>query len=93
MVEFGDIRRRLLENRIVVAAARVSPDSDFIGNQIELVKNHIAAIDQNWQRFLKKNMLVAERRISEQLESDRTRFVQEGLLPTLDQLELGISPE
>lgn len=89
MVELGDIRRRLLDNRIAIAVAQVSPDAEFIEEQIKLVQDNIAAIDQSWKRFLKKDFSEEERRVVEQLDSDRTRFVQEGLLPTLNQLEFG----
>ncbi|NDY96240.1 methyl-accepting chemotaxis protein [Wenzhouxiangella limi] len=89
IADLGDIRARLLRNRLAVAVSQVSPDADFIRQQMNLVDNNIRAIGELWDGFMATTLTPEEARLAEQFQTDRTRFVQEGLVPAVAALREG----
>ena len=87
--QIAEIQRLLLRNRLAIASAQLTPQDAVIQSAIKEVDANIAAITQLWKDYNERGMAPQERVLAEQFLAHRTRFVQEGLRPTLEALRGG----
>jgi len=87
--EVGQIQALLLRQRLLLAVALVTPDEATIAANTAAVDTNIAAITAIWDRYLARNHTAQELALAKAFTDDRTRFVREGLLPTVAALRAG----
>jgi len=83
------IQQLLLSNRLFLAVALVTPTAEEIRRNTEAVERNIGDIGQVWETYMATTLTPEERIIAEKFATDRSRFVQEGLRPTIDLLRAG----
>lgn len=83
IADLGNIRSRLLANRLAIAVAQISPEPDFIRKQAMLVEENIRKITEVWDKYMSTTLTQEEARLAEQFGKDRGIFVQEGLKPAV----------
>lgn len=89
LADLGEIRARLLENRLAIAVSQVTPDPSFVRLQTDLVESNITAITEIWDGYMATTLTPEEARLADQFQRDRTRFVQEGLVSAIAALRAG----
>jgi methyl-accepting chemotaxis protein-1 (serine sensor receptor) len=82
----ADIQALLLRNRLALARAQVTPTPEQIAKDTALIEANIAAIGKDWDRYMTTTHTAEEARIAQKFAEDRTRFVQEALLPAVEAL-------
>jgi methyl-accepting chemotaxis protein len=85
-VALGAIRRDLLENRLYLAVALVTPEPDFVNEQIRKIDSNIEAINKTWDEYMKTELTPEEAKLAHQFELDRTALVSRGFQPTMQAL-------
>jgi methyl-accepting chemotaxis protein len=76
LAQLGEIERRLLENRLSVAAALVTPDLRLIHEEMDAVERNIAAITSVWEEYMLTWMPPEEAQLAERFARDRAQFVE-----------------
>jgi len=87
--EVGKIQALLLQQRLLIAAALITPDAATIASTGVAVERNIAAISAIWQSFSARPHTPEEARLAEDFYSHRQRFVREGLEPAVAALREG----
>jgi len=88
-VEIGRIQALLLQQRLLVATALVTPDEATITGNTAEVERNIAAIGAIWERFGSRGHPQEEAQLAKGFYEQRLRFVREGLEPTVAALRAG----
>jgi methyl-accepting chemotaxis protein len=83
MGQIAEIQRQLLRNRLAIAVALVTPSTEVIGPATAEVEANIAAIGTVWTTYMATKMTPDEAKLAKAFADDRSRFVQEGLLPAV----------
>ena len=83
MGQIADINQLSLNNRLFIAGSLLDPTPEEIARDTAAIEANIAAIDQVWSAYMATVLTTEEARIAKQLALDRTRFVQEGLRPSV----------
>jgi methyl-accepting chemotaxis protein len=91
LTQIGEIRNRLLQNRLLIATSLVTPTPEQIKSSTAQVSENIAQISKIWEAFAARTMRPDEKKLADQFAQERARFVQEGLLPTVAALQAGNS--
>lgn len=89
MSHVAEIQQRLLRNRLAIAVALITPDAATIGARTAEVQQHVAAIDAAWKAYGARELGADERRLADEFARARSRFVAEGLQPTVAALRGG----
>jgi len=87
------IQELLLENRLFLAVALVTPTAEEIRRNTEAVERNIAEIGSLWEAYMATTLTPEERQIAEKFAAARGRFVMEGLRPTIALLRAGRTQE
>ena len=87
--DIGKIQALLLQQRLLLAVALVTPDDTTIRTNTAAVESNIAAIGTVWKAYEARPHTPDESRLAQDFLTHRTRFVQEGLLPTVAALRAG----
>ena len=87
--DIGKIQALLLQQRLLLATALVTPDDTTIRTNTDAVESNIAAISTVWKGYEARPHAPEESRLAQEFITHRTRFVQEGLLPTVAALRAG----
>ena len=87
--DIGKIQALLLRNRLLLATALVTPDDTTIRTNTAAVESNISAIGTVWKGYEARPQAPDESRLAQDFLTHRTRFVQEGLLPTVAALRAG----
>lgn len=85
-LSIGDIKSRLLSNRIALAFSQLYPEADIIRAQIETVENHLKVIDDKWGKYKLTKLTKEEAELATQFEEQNKVFVEQALQPTIDAL-------
>jgi methyl-accepting chemotaxis protein-1 (serine sensor receptor) len=91
--QLGEIEARILENRLAIASAIANPTPQVIAASTAAVDANIAAINETWAALMATRLTEEEKKLAETFVADRTRFVQEGLKPTVAALRANNIPE
>src|SRR4030065_2897307 len=81
--QVGHIEALLLQNRLAIAVALVTPTPEVIGDATAKVDNNIAEISKIWDTYMATYLTPEEKVLAETFAVDRKRFVIEGLQSTL----------
>jgi methyl-accepting chemotaxis protein len=87
----GDVEARLLENRLALAMALVTPTPQVVADAVRTVEANIDAIGRTWQAYKGTHHTAQEDELAAGFERQRGVFVQQGLLPALAALKAGDS--
>ena len=84
MEQISNIQKLLLDNRLRIAVSLVTPTSEVIRRNTEMVEQNIAEITRIWETYSANSHLSAEdKALADKFAEDRKRFVQEGLRPAV----------
>lgn len=83
MGQLAELNLINLKNRLLIAGAQLNPTPEEISKNTAEVEANVARFTQIWQNYQTSNQTEEEARLAKKLFADRTRFVQEGLLPTI----------
>ncbi|MGO8854647.1 MAG: methyl-accepting chemotaxis protein, partial [Steroidobacteraceae bacterium] len=89
MGQIGDIQRLLLQNRLLVATALVTPVPELIRENTAEIEQNIAEIGKIWSIYAAANLRPDEKQLTETFAKDRAKFLQEGLVPAVAALRQG----
>jgi methyl-accepting chemotaxis protein len=87
--EIGKIQALLIQQRLLLAVSLVTPDEATIRTNTAMVETNIASITSIWKSYESRPHAEDEARLAKDFLTHRTRFVQEGLLPTVAALRTG----
>ncbi|MDT8992307.1 methyl-accepting chemotaxis protein [Curvibacter sp. APW13] len=87
--QVAEIQRLLLRNRLALANTLILPTPEAIGAAAAEVDANIGAITALWKSYTARPLAAQERELADRFQADRSRFVQEGLRPTLAALRAG----
>ena len=85
--EVGQIQALLLENRLAIAVALVTPTPEVISDSAAKVESNIAEITRIWDAYTARPHTQAEKILADKFAVNRKAFVVEGLKPTLAALQ------
>ncbi|CAM2857980.1 methyl-accepting chemotaxis protein [Vibrio ordalii] len=85
-LSIGDIKTRFLNNRIALEFSQLYPQPNIIRSQIEVVENHLKAIDEIWLEFRQTSFTEEEAVLAKQFEDRNKIFIEQALEPTLEAL-------
>ncbi len=89
MGQIAEVQRLLLRNRLAVANAVLDPSPPVIAKYTAEIESNIAALDKVWKAFAATALTDEESRLAKAFESDRRKFVEEGLRPAVAMLRAG----
>jgi methyl-accepting chemotaxis protein-1 (serine sensor receptor) len=81
--QMGRIESMLLQNRLAIAVALVTPTPAVIGDSTGIVENNIAEIGKIWEAYMATTLTPEEKVLADKFAEDRKAFVADGLKPTL----------
>lgn len=84
--QLGDIESRLLANRLAIAVALVTPTPEVVAVSVARVETNIAEITRIWDAYMATAQTSESAKLAKQFGENRSRFVQEGLIPALKAL-------
>ncbi|MGB6116381.1 MAG: methyl-accepting chemotaxis protein [Comamonas sp.] len=88
-VEVGKIQALLLQQRLLVATALITPDAASIAQNTQAIERNITTIGDIWKNFESRSHPADEARLARDFYEHRLRFVREGLEPTATALREG----
>jgi methyl-accepting chemotaxis protein len=86
MGQLAELNLINLKNRLLIAGALLNPTPEEISKDAAEVEANVARYTKIWSDYTATGMTPEETSIAKQLFADRTRFAQEGLLPTVTAL-------
>lgn len=89
VVEVGQIQALLLQQRLLLAVALVTPDPQTIQSSTSAVEANIEKISRIWASYLARPQQSDDLRAAQTLYEHRSRFVEQGLKPTVVALRSG----
>ena len=78
--QLGAIKVPLLDNRLNLNIALITPTPEIIRAETAGVEANIAAIGKLWDAYMATTLTVEEAKLAKTFAEDRRKFVQEGLL-------------
>lgn len=81
--QLAEISDRLMRDRVALAAATITPDTETIAASIEVVESNVTAAEKVWKEYLATNQTIEEKALAQTFAAAQARFVREGLLPTM----------
>ncbi len=81
--QVAHIELLLLEIRLAIATALVTPTPEIISHNTAQVEENIAEIEQTWNAYMASHLTIDERTLAERFTANRNRFINEGLKPAL----------
>lgn len=86
MEHLAEVRAQLLRSRLSLAVALVTSDEETIRQSIRDTEEQVALATKEWDAYFAGVTDPREREIASAFVADRTRFIQEGLKPTIEKL-------
>ena len=81
--QLGEIKALLLDNRLNLNIALITPTPEVIRAETAGVEANIAAISKIWDAYMATKLTVEEEKLAKVFAEDRKKFVLEGLLPAV----------
>jgi len=81
--QVSDIESLLLDNRLAIAVALVSPTPEMIKSSSERVGKNIAEITKTWEAYMATTLTDEEKKLADKFAEDRKKFVAEGIKPAV----------
>jgi methyl-accepting chemotaxis protein len=89
LAQIGLINSLLLDNRLQLSLALLTPNPEEIKGQTVLVERNIEKIGATWKAYMATQLTPEEKGLADKFADDRGRFVKEGLLPLIAMLREG----
>ena len=89
LAQLGQISSLLQQNRFVVTAAFITPTPEVIDNNSAIFEKNVKEISIIWDKFITIYLTPAGDMLADKFDEDRTKLINEGLLPTLAALRAG----
>ena len=83
MGQIAEINQLILRNRLLVAGSLLNPTPEVIASDTVNIESNIATVDKVWRAYMATYLTPEEVKIANTFEADHTRFVQEGLRPSI----------
>ena len=87
--QISDIQERLLQNRLNIANALVTPTAEVIRERTAEVEKNIEEIGQIWDKYMATYLTPDEKKLADKFAEDRKKFVGTGLKPAVAALRAG----
>ena len=87
--DLGEIRALVLNNRVSLNAALLTPTPEMVKARTEDVERNIASISKVWEAYMLTELTPEEARLAQQFTQERKAFVEEGLRPIIAALRAG----
>jgi methyl-accepting chemotaxis protein-1 (serine sensor receptor) len=84
--QVSSIESLLLQNRLALAVALVTPTPQVIADSTAKVERNIAEITRIWDAYMATYLTPEEKVLADKFAADRKAFVAEGLRPMVDAL-------
>jgi methyl-accepting chemotaxis protein len=81
--QLGEIRSLVLRNRLYLNIALVTPSPEIIKDRIAKTEANMAEINKTWAAYTATYLTPDEKKLAAAFTADRTKLMQEGLLPAL----------
>ena len=81
--QLGEIRSLLLSNRLAIANALITPTPQVIAERTAQVDANASAVSKLSDAYMAHMLTGEEGQLAKTFQQDRTRFVQEGLVPAI----------
>ncbi len=81
--QLGQIQALVLNNRLHLTTAMVSPTADVIRDRTAQIDANIVALTTQWTAFMATRLTAEEKTLADAFAESRSRFAQQGLLPTV----------
>ncbi len=91
--QLADIKGLMQYNQMLVFGLLISPAADAVTRDTALVETYIAQISNVWKSYSATRQTPDEAKLAQQFVAARTRFVGEGIRPTLAALRAQNMPE
>ena len=83
MGQIAEIQSDMLENRLAINAALVTPTPEMIKTQTAAIEANTAHITKVWDAYLATTLTTEEAKLAKKFAEDRAILMQEGLLPAV----------
>ncbi len=83
------IDRVIMRNRLLIAISLVTPEPDFVNENMDQLDQNISKISKLWDGYMATYLTPDERKLAEKFAADRKRFVGEGLKPAAAAMRTG----
>ncbi|MGZ5050039.1 MAG: methyl-accepting chemotaxis protein [Methylobacter sp.] len=87
LVDLSEIKARQLDNRLKIAHAIVFPDER--DRNIKIINDNVSAISQIWNEYLQTYLTEEEKKLADNFEKTRAKFITEGVNPALELIKTG----
>ncbi|RFC34992.1 MAG: PAS domain S-box-containing protein [Candidatus Nitrotoga sp. SPKER] len=81
--QLDHIESLLQQNRLLIAAALVTPTSEIIDNNTAILEKDIEEITKAWEGYMKTYLTPEEEKLASTFAEDQKKFVTEGLRPAI----------
>ncbi|MFM8768098.1 MAG: methyl-accepting chemotaxis protein, partial [Rubrivivax sp.] len=89
LAQVGDVREIMLTNQLLLASAIADGSPELIKRNTASLKDNAARLTKLWDSYLANPLSTKERQLATEFAERRSRFVTEGLAPTMKALEEG----
>ncbi|AOY94592.1 methyl-accepting chemotaxis protein [Cupriavidus sp. USMAA2-4] len=79
----ADINDRLMQDRLALASAALTPDAATVTASVAAVEANMAALDATWKAYQETALTEEETKLAEAFATARQRFLRDGLYPAL----------
>ncbi len=81
--QVGEIQALLLENRLALAVAQITPTPEVIAESIAKIESNSAEIGKLWDAYMATYLTPEEKILADKFTEDRKQFLAEGLKPAV----------
>lgn len=89
MGQIAQIDKLILQNRLMIAGALLDPTPEELAADTAGVEANIATISKLWEAYMATTHTQEEAELAKEFAENRTRFVNEGLRPSVAALRAG----
>lgn len=73
----------LQQNRLLIAAAMVTPTPEVIDNHTAILEKNVKEITRTWEGYMATYLTQEEEKLASKFAEDRKKYVTEGLMPAI----------
>ena len=89
MGQLDIVVRRLLNNRLAIDEAIVSPTPDNVKKRVSEIEENMEVISKTWEAYMATYLTPDEKVLADKFAEDRGNFVKQGLKPAIAALKEG----
>ena len=89
--QLAGLREAMLDDRIALAVAQLTPTPDFVARQLERVQRNAATAARLWKDYLATELTVEEKRLAAEVGKRRDEYLKSSVEPSVAALRAGDS--